>query len=240
MAGSRVEDTSSFRLNGGRYRLLGSLGRGAHCVVWRCHLSSALEPTEERPQSLALKVHIGGTDGGRQARREADALTALVHSDGLFPRLLGTVSFNGRHCLALPLHGPDLYVLQKSRGRKPFPFEFVMASAQQLLSALKLLAAANLVHADVKPQNVVLRSPHPASLDGLRLDGYTRAPPPPPPPRAHQPRTFARAASLLHSAAAATTRSGHHCTAHAQPVAQPSRDSRGPRTSPCASPRLSA
>ena len=145
------EDTSSFWLNGGRYRLDGSLGKGAHCAVWRCHLSSALEPTEERPQSLALKVHIGGTDGGRQARREADALAVLAHSDGLFPRLLGTVTFNGRQCLALPLHGPDLYVLQKARGRKPFPFDFVVASAHQLLSALGLLAAADLVRHRPQP-----------------------------------------------------------------------------------------
>ena len=183
--GSRPDDSSSFRLNGGRYRLHGSLGRGAHCVVWRCQLSSALVPTEERPQSLALKVHIGGTDGGRQARREADALASLEHSDGLFPRLIGMVSFlwaaspnpnpnpdpdpspspspnqvsfSGRQCLALPLHGPDLYMLQKARGRKPFPFDFVVASAHQLLSALGLLGQLNLVHADVKPQNVVLPS----------------------------------------------------------------------------------
>jgi hypothetical protein len=94
--GSRADGTSSFRLNGGRYRLHGSLGRGAHCVVWRCQLSSAVAPTEERPQSLALKVHIGGTDGGRQARREADALASLEHSDGLFPRLIGMVGFNRR------------------------------------------------------------------------------------------------------------------------------------------------
>ena len=151
--GSRADDASSFRLNGGRYKLNGHLGRGAHCIVWRCQLSSALTPTEERPQSVALKVHIGGTDRGRQARREADALAALAHSGGLFPRLIGMVSFdgrqlglgsglglgsnpspspnpspnpnpnpdpnqvsfNGRQCLALPLHGPDLYVLQKAR-----------------------------------------------------------------------------------------------------------------------------
>jgi hypothetical protein len=59
------------------------------------------------------------------------------------------VSFNGRQCLALPLHGPDLYVLQKARGRKPFPFDFVVACAHQLLSALGLLAQLHLVHADV-------------------------------------------------------------------------------------------
>ena len=75
--------------------------------------------------------------------------------------------------VALPLHGPDLYALQKARGRRPFPFEFVVGAAHQLLSALRLLAAAQLVHADVKPQNVVLTSPQ-ATLDGLVLDGGTR------------------------------------------------------------------
>jgi len=72
-----------FQLNGTHYRLHTPLGRGAHCVVWRCHLSPGTEvddssSTDLRPRLLALKVHTSHCDGSRQARREADALRALA------------------------------------------------------------------------------------------------------------------------------------------------------------------
>ena len=37
--------------------------------------------------------------------------------------------------LALSVHGPDLYQLQKQRDRKPFPISFVWTVATQLLAA---------------------------------------------------------------------------------------------------------
>ncbi len=146
-----------FRFAGGRYTLCHEVGRGAHCAVWRClRASSAGEP-----RAFALKVH---SKDGASLEREASALRSLgaarpglFGNRELFPRLLGSVRVLGRSCLAMPLYGPDLYTLQKKRKRAPFPTPFVWAVASHLISALEALTSAGLVHADIKPQNVVLR-----------------------------------------------------------------------------------
>jgi serine/threonine protein kinase len=149
-----LEGGLCFRFASRRYTLSSEVGRGAHCVVWRCLRVSS----QGEPRSFALKVHTEETSA---FKREVAALNALdgVNSGGsaeLFPRMLGSVRVHGRTGLAMPLYGPDLYQLQKQRERRPFPLDFVWATAAQLLGALEALSHAGLVHADIKPQNVVL------------------------------------------------------------------------------------
>lgn len=155
-----------FRFAGVRYALSSEAGRGAHCTVWQCVRVSR----HGAPESFALKVH--NTEGSA-LKREAGALTALAATASgaaLFPELLGMVRVHGRDGLAMPLYGPDIYQLQKMRQRKPFPPDFVWALATQLLSALEALEEVSLVHADIKPQNILLHS----SLDDCTLDGTAR------------------------------------------------------------------
>ena len=154
-----LEGGYCFRFASARYTLCSEVGRGAHCVVWRClRVSKA-----GSPRSFALKLHNEETSA---FRRETAALAALRKqiSNGdseLFPRMLGTVKVLGKMGLAMPLYGPDLYQLQKLRERKPFPSAFVWTVAAQLLRALEALTKCSLVHADIKPQNVVLNSSDP-------------------------------------------------------------------------------
>ena len=143
--------TLSFR--GGRYTVGVEAGRGAHCVVWQCQ---RVGTRKGEPRWIALKVH---NEDSNALRREANALKALrATREGadLFPALLGTVRLGSRTGLALSLHGPDLYQLQKARYRRPFPSSFVWGIARQLLGALAALEQVELVHADIKPQNILL------------------------------------------------------------------------------------
>ena len=162
-----------FRFAGGRYTLSSEVGRGAHCVVWRCLRVSS----HGEPRCFALKLH---TEENSAFKREIAALHALEKSSPrgtdldtpeLFPRALGTVRVLGRTALAMPLYGPDLYQLQKKRDRRPFPSPFVWSAIQQLLEALEALQRVGLVHADIKPQNVVL---HSADVDPAALGIDTR------------------------------------------------------------------
>lgn len=57
----------------------------------------------------------------------------------------------------MPIYGPDLYQLQKLRERQPFPLPFVWALTAQLVAALEALCTVGIVHADIKPQNVVVQ-----------------------------------------------------------------------------------
>ena len=139
----------------GRYSLSHEVGRGAHCMVWRCvRLSKSGEP-----RVFALKVHTEETSAFKREMAALKKFDGVSCGGGveLFPRFMGTVKVQGRTGIAMPLYGPDLYVLQKMRERKPFPQSFVWAVASQLLGALEALVHAGLVHADIKPQNVVLQ-----------------------------------------------------------------------------------
>jgi hypothetical protein len=134
----------SFHFLGGRYSLGGEAGRGAHCIVWQCH---RIQGTGV-PAVFALKVH-NGSGASAALKREASALKALSATQagaGLFPMLLGTIRLHGRSGLAMPVHGIDLYQLQKMHDRKPFPSSFVWSVAAQLLSGLVALEQVQIVH----------------------------------------------------------------------------------------------
>ena len=158
---AQLECGLCFRFAGGRYTLCSEIGHGAHCVVWRCLRVSK----DGHPRAFALKVH---TEEGAAFKRESAALERLREvgrRGALFPHVLGKVRVGCRHGLAMALYGPDLYVLQKQRQRRPFPPPFVWAVAEQLALALEVLASAELVHADIKPQNVVQHGGAGATLD---------------------------------------------------------------------------
>ena len=183
-AGTPLQQGAQFKLGRCPYKLNGLIGRGAHSEVWRCRRSGGSLSNHGRPAEVALKVASAAAESAsaeRQLRREADALRRLGRGAGsLFPALLGDVQCHGRRCLALPILGPDLYSVQKSRGHSPFPLPFVWACARQLLRALEHLSDVELVHADIKPQNIVLRHALPSGTPSTRridqmaaLDGST-------------------------------------------------------------------
>jgi len=149
--------------NSVQYTLCDVLGSGAHCTVWRCLRVSSVGNRQTLPFSVALKVHNKDPNG---LNREAAALKAIHNEIGrcgrwpeLFPLVFGSTSALGRTCLVLPAMGPDLYVLQQARRCSPFDIGFVWSLSQQLFEALEVLWDVGLIHADIKPQNVVLHQP---------------------------------------------------------------------------------
>ncbi len=153
-----------FALGRTTYRIVRTIGQGSHASVWIC------ESVDGRAAPLALKFPRSA-DG--TLRRETEALKCLGRSGGLFPAGMGAPVLRGRACVALSMHGPNLYQLQTSRGYTPFPRDFVAAAAQQLLAALDMLFRAGIIHADVKLQNIVLYEVSSADSRDVILDHST-------------------------------------------------------------------
>jgi len=166
-----------FVLGGASFRVAKRVGTGAHSVVWQCERVADCKPGRASPTSpvpaegggdLALKVGSLGDPS-----RELAALHLLGPSGGLFPQLHGAVDFacGVRSALALSLHGPSLHEVQLKRGLRPCRLDFVVAAAAQLTDMLRALSRVRLIHADIKPQNLLVRPPN-APVDA-ELDSTT-------------------------------------------------------------------
>ena len=157
-----AEAALRFEIGGATYLLDEMIGKGAHCLVWRCTLQRSGGRRDSHARAVALKH---GRSEGSDMLREARALRALEehstapHRAHLLPRLLGEVTLEGRHCIAMPVLGPDLYAISRARRSAragPPPYGFVWAVGTQLLAALTRLDECGLMHTDVKPQNICL------------------------------------------------------------------------------------
>ena len=161
------------RVFGGRYRLEHSIGRGGMAAVW-------LATDERLGRPVAVKV-LSDTVADdveylRRFSREARLAAGLQH-----PNLVRVYDFDAgvRPYLVMEYIDGGTLAEQVESGRQP-PIERL---ARELLSALRHIHAAGVLHRDVKPQNVLLDRHEHARLsdfgialprDGTSLTGTGR------------------------------------------------------------------
>ncbi|MEO8703830.1 MAG: serine/threonine-protein kinase [Kofleriaceae bacterium] len=129
-------------------RLIGRGGMGAIYEVRSTRLD----------RSFAMKVLIGdGADDPEivaRFRREADVIARIKH-----PNIVEVIDWDsledGSPCMVLEyLQGEDL--AHRIREVAPLPWHIIAKVGDQMLSALSVAHAANVIHRDLKPQNIFL------------------------------------------------------------------------------------
>ncbi|WP_433464326.1 WD40 repeat domain-containing serine/threonine protein kinase [Spirillospora sp. CA-128828] len=139
----------------GRYRILGTLGRGGMGVVWRAW-DAGLEQ-EVALKELRLPEQIGEDERHvlyARMEREARAAARLTHPGvvRVHERVAGE---DGRPWIVMELiRGGSLADLLRGRGR--LPVKEVAAIGLQMVDALSAAHDQGIVHRDVKPANVLL------------------------------------------------------------------------------------
>ena len=141
------------RLLDGRYKLLDLLGSGASGAVFRAY------DTETGIQ-VSVKLFDGGDDGEQNHLSfltEAEAVSALSHENIVRLYRAGAEG-NDRYLVMEYIDGTTLreYMDNRHARMMKIPTGEIISCARQVLQALSAAHKKQIVHRDVKPQNIIL------------------------------------------------------------------------------------
>ena len=138
----------------GRYRVIQMLGQGGMGAVYK-----AWDTRLDRPVALKEMVPQSGLDAGmlaglrEQFRQEAQILATLVHPN--LVRVTDYLSWGGNEYLVMDfVDGDSLADIIRREGAQPEAK--VLDWARQLLDALDYCHSHNILHRDIKPQNIII------------------------------------------------------------------------------------
>lgn len=130
----------------GRYSVLEPISAGAMGAVYRAHDS-------ETGKDVALK-HLTDTRHAARFDIEARLLSQLRH-----PRVVRVLDHfdepTGRYLVMELIRGDDLGIVLKKRGNPGLPLSEALDLAREACEALQYVHEQQIVHRDVKPQNLI-------------------------------------------------------------------------------------
>eukprot|EP00928_Gymnodinium_smaydae_P026942 TRINITY_DN20993_c0_g1_i1.p1 TRINITY_DN20993_c0_g1~~TRINITY_DN20993_c0_g1_i1.p1 ORF type:complete len:279 (+),score=24.86 TRINITY_DN20993_c0_g1_i1:23-838(+) len=137
------------------YQLLRSLGYGAQATVYKAVANDSNDASQSEQKRVAVKIFDAGFAGAARAAMKSE-LHYLTQSQG-HPNVIRLVEYfdDGVRpgCIVLELCSKDLWRLTN---RQAFAESRAIEIIRGVLSALVYVHELNIVHRDVKPENVSL------------------------------------------------------------------------------------
>jgi len=135
-----------------RYEVQSVIGKGAFSQVLRCF-------DHKTKEYVAVKILINTDEVKEQGNFELSILKHLNSSpDSEFnciSHCLDSFEFRNHICIVFDVLGSNLYEFHKSIKFRPFVSKQLQAIATQVLTALAFCHSHNVVHCDIKPENIV-------------------------------------------------------------------------------------
>lgn len=146
------------QLDGGRYQVFSSLGKGMFANVVRARV---LQDSGEGGREVAIKIIRSQESMYRAGLKEVQILNKLKQADPddkkHIVRLERTFEHRGHLCLVFEPMSMNLRDVVKKFGKDVgLNIRAVRAYAHQLFLALSLLKKTNVMHADIKPDNILV------------------------------------------------------------------------------------
>lgn len=140
-----------------RYKVLGSYGKGVFSTVVRCVDTKAATPGYE----VAIKVQRNNEMMRRAGEKEIGYLNQLVQNDPERKKhcivFLGQFDHEDHLCMVFEAMHQNLRMALKQHGHKRgIQISAVQTYARQMFIALRYLERLNIMHADLKPDNIVV------------------------------------------------------------------------------------
>lgn len=154
---------SGMRLRMGNFNILGWLGGGRFSSVY---LAEALQTG----RIYALKVAEGGKEAERHLSREAEALSGLSHPG--IVKFYACEEVNGRPALVLEqVPGMSLRaLLNEEKTVQNLTVEQIKSLLLEILKPVQYLHQHNIVHGDLKPENIAVFFPDSSNVQVKLLD----------------------------------------------------------------------
>lgn len=137
------------------YEVLEFLGRGTFGQVVKCWKKGTNE-------IVAIKILKNHPSYARQGQIEVNILSRLSQEnadDFNFVRAYECFQHKNHTCLVFEMLEQNLYDFLKQNKFQPLPLKFIRPITQQVLTALLKLKNLGLIHADLKPENIMLVDP---------------------------------------------------------------------------------
>lgn len=135
-----------------KYEVISFLGKGSYGQVFKCRNINYNE-------LIALKISKGELIYTKPSLKEASILYRLNPiSENTFVKIKEDFDFKGHHCLVLELLSYNLYEYLKFNNFVGIDHRSLKKIAIQTLKALSVLHSCQIIHSDVKPENILLET----------------------------------------------------------------------------------
>lgn len=156
-----------------RYEILKVLGNGSFGNVVKCADHMYKSRSKNKGKAVAIKIIKNDLNWSLQAVYEIKMLKSLNESqqnEGTnILKYFGHFHFRGHMCIVSEILSLNLFSLLEISSYKGFLINILKDFSKQILTGLDVIHSMNIIHCDIKPENIMIKLPKSPGMDTLSI-----------------------------------------------------------------------